>query len=203
MKNILRIISTSLILLSTTACVETVIIGSAATGTLVVMEKSFSATRQDISIATTLGVDFIENGLKNPGDSIDITVNEGRVLLTGIARNPDKANLAAELAWKAKGTKEVIDEIQISDHSNIKFKDVSKAFSDYLITLEVESKLLFGKKISSINYKVTTVRKIVYIIGTANDDNEMKNVVSIASRVRGVEKVVNHIVLSDDARRNG
>jgi len=195
------VILVSSLLIFATACVETVVVGSLATGMVVTREKNLSNTRLDIIISTKLGTKFLENGLKNPGNSVDVTVNEGRVLLTGIVREEQKAKLASELAWKVDGVKEVIDEIQLRD--DFKAKDVSTAFRDYLVSIEIETKLLLGKKITSSNYQITTVGKTVYLIGVASDNAEMQKVLSIAAKVRGVDKVVNHVILVNDRRRNG
>ncbi len=190
-------------LLALTSCVETVVVGSAATGYLATREKTFSDTQKDVVIASKLGTQFIEKGLKNPGNSIDITVNEGRVLLTGIVRDASKGRLANDLAWRLDGVKEVIDEVQVRSGDSLHVHDFTTAAADYLITSEIESKLLFKRYIASVNFKITTVNRTVYIIGVAQNDDEMQRVLSTASRVRGVKKVVNHIVLVDDKRRNG
>lgn len=189
------------LLIFSTSCVETIVAGSAATGVLVMRQKTLADTRHDIAIAANLGAEFIKNGLKNPGSSINVTVNEGRVLLTGIARDPQKAKLASDLAWKVENVKEVIDEIQLSEN-NLRPRDFSQAFFDYGLTLEIEAKLLLLREVASVNYKITTVNKVVYLIGLAADDEELQKVLTKISKVRGVEKIVNHVILSDDRRRN-
>lgn len=201
-KKLLGVFAVSLLIFST-SCVETVVVGSVVGGALVTREKSLNNTRHDIMISTTLGADFIANGLKNPGNSIDITVNEGRVLLTGIARDPQKAKLAQKLAWNVKDVREVIDEIQIREDGKFYARDVTVASRDYAITGEIETKILFGKNISSMNYQVTTVAGTVYLLGVADDESEMRHVLSIVSKVRGVDKVVNHVILENDSRRRG
>jgi osmotically-inducible protein OsmY len=190
------------ILLFTTSCVETVAVGTAATGVILMREKTAKDTQKDIVIASKLVVDFTKNGLKNPGNSIEITVNEGRVLLTGILRNKAKSGLAAQLAWKVEGVKEVIDEIQPSKNSYLKPKDFFKASRDYIITAEIEAKLLATAEISSLNYKITTANQVVYLIGVAQDSQELSKVLSLIAKISGVTKVVNHVILSDDSRRN-
>lgn len=189
------------LLLVATSCVETVIIGSAATGTMVVRDKSLHNTQKDIMISSTIATKFLENGLKNIGNSIDVTVNEGRVLLTGVARDPDKASLASELAWKVAGVKEVIDEIQLDDDGKINTRDVTNAFYDYVISGRIETQLFLTKGITSVNYQVTTVNKVVYLLGVADSNEELQKVLSIASKVKGVKKVVDHIISVNDARR--
>ena len=188
-------------LLFSTSCVETVVVGSAVTGTLVVREKSMEDTRNDIFISTEIGSQLLSNGLKNPGNSIDVTVNEGRVLLTGLVRDSDKAAQAVEIAWKVRGVKEVIDEVQLADSSKIRPRDFSIASKDYFITSQIESKLLFTKRITSVNYQVTTVAGTVYLLGVSDSEAEIQKVVGIASKIKGVKRVVNHVILVSDARR--
>lgn len=200
-----RVTTALLLLLLTfsTACVETVVFSSLTTGAIVMREKNFANTKEDIRISTQVGVAFAENNLKSLGNSVDVTVNEGRVLLTGIVNNSIKSKKALELAWKVKGVKEVIDEIQLRNHKGLKPKDFSKGFLDYIITYSIETKMLLNKEISTFNYQVTTVGGNVYLLGIAENREEMRKVLSITSRTNGVSKVINHIILINDDRRNG
>jgi len=200
---IFSVISMVALLISSTSCVETVVVGSIATGAVATREKSLNNTRYDIGIYTTLNIDFVQNGLKSFGNSIDVTVNEGRVLLTGIARDAMKAKLASDLAWKASGVREVIDEIQIREDESIHFKDFSKASYDYFLSSKIETRLLFTKKIPTFNYKITTVSSSVYVIGVAADEAELSRVLSVITKIRGVEKVISHVIFTNDRRRNG
>lgn len=198
---IISVIFTVFVLFLSTSCMETVLVGSAATGVSVIRDKSMSDTGKDIVISTKIGSSFLINGLKNYGNSVDVTVNEGRVLLTGIVRDAQKAKLASELSWNVKGVKEVIDEIQLRDGDSVHAKDFLNSAADYSITSQIESKMLFDKRIMTLNYQVTTVNKTVYFLGVAQDDSEKRRVLSLASKVRGVKKVVDHIVLTSDDRR--
>lgn len=199
----LSIVSLLAVLLVTTSCVETVILGSAATGTVVARDKSLKNTTSDISISTKVATKFLIHGLKNYGDSVDVTVNEGRVLLTGIVRDVEKAKSASKLAWEVKGVKEVIDEIQVRDNDYVHLKDYAIALNDYRITSVIESKMLFDDKILTLNYQTTTVAGTVYFLGVAQSSAEKNKLLSIASKVRGVKQVVDHVLLASDNRRNG
>lgn len=198
-----KIFSVVTLLFSLTSCIETVIVGSAATGLIVMREKSLTDTTHDATISTKLGAHFIKDGLKNVGNSVDITVNEGRVLLTGAVRKEENVKLATDLTWKTPKVKEVINEIHIRDEKIILPRNVSGAIFDYFLTTRVEAKLFILKNVSSINYKITTVDKVVYLLGVAKDDAEIRKVLNSISKIRGVKKVVNHIILVSDARRRG
>jgi osmotically-inducible protein OsmY len=183
------------------SCVETVVVGTLSTGVAITQEKKFSDTTKDSLIESKLILELVKNGLKTPGNTVEITVNEGRVLLMGVIRDRNKIGLANDLAWKISGVKEVIDETQTAEYDGLRPRDFSNGVTDYLITLQVESRLLFAKDLSSVNYKITTVNRVVYLIGIAFDEPELRRALTTAAKVRGVKKIVNHIILADDSRR--
>jgi len=201
-KKINKIYLLLLVVLTLSSCVETIVISSGVGAGLAYREKTVDQTRSDIKIATKIGLKFIKNGLKNIGNSIDITVNEGRVMLTGIVRDPKKAKLAQDLCWQVKDVNEVIDEIKIDETGKLKIQDFASALFDYLLTTEIETKFAIAKDLRTLNYQITTVDNHVYLLGVAINEKEMNRAVAIASKVRGVSKVVNHIILADDSRRS-
>ena len=196
-----KIILLAIMLFSLTSCVETIVLSTGVGAGLAYREKTIDDTRSDIKISTKIALKFLSKGLKNPGNSIDITVNESRVMLTGIVRDPAKAKLAQELCWQVAGVNEVIDEIQIPADNKFKLVDVGSAFFDYLITAEIETKFALAKDLRTLNYQITTVNNEVYLLGVAIDEKEMNRAVSLASKVQGVTKVINHIILANDSRR--
>ncbi|MBP7710707.1 MAG: BON domain-containing protein, partial [Rickettsiales bacterium] len=74
-------------------------------------------------------------------------------------------------------------------------------FWDYVLTLRIETALLLAREVSTVNYKVTTVSGVVYLLGVASDDDELQKVLSKISKIRGVKKIVNYIILANDSRR--
>ena len=188
------------ILLTLGSCVETVVFSSVMGAKISIREKTFNDTQKDWVIASKLKTMYFANGLNNFSNSADITVNEGRVLLTGVIREPQKAKLAQELAWKVTDVKEVIDEFQIID-TPLRPRNFSSAIIDGLITLELKSRMLIKEDLKSINYKITTVNRVVYLLGVVEDDNEMQTVLDFVAKTKGVEKVVNHLLLMNDVKR--
>lgn len=187
-------------LLFITSCVETVIVGSVASTRLAVREKTLINTKDDINIAARVVKNFSTSGLKVPGNAIDVMVNEKRVLLTGIVSNAQMARKAVHLAWKVKGVSEVIDEIQIArNNSNLNgFRTYSK---DAVITTQIEGRIFFTKDASTVNVKINTVNSVVYLLGVAKDDYEIEKITNIIAKIKGVRKVVSHLIKIDDARR--
>ncbi len=189
-----------LILFLTTSCVETVAIGSIAAIAVVAREKTLSTTADDVAIAAQIDKNFLTSGLKGLSSSIGVMVNEGRVLLTGVVRDENKAHLAAEIAWKVKGVKEVIDEIEVSKNG-VGMRDFSDPLTDSYITSVIKTKLFFYPQIAPSNYKVVTFKHVVYLLGVYKSEGDLKELLRIVSKTYGVKKVVNYVISADDSRR--
>lgn len=189
-----------LFLFFTTSCVETVVVGSFATISIVTREKSLSATADDALIAAQIDKDFLINGIKGVSNSVGVTVNEGRVLLTGVIRDTSKGDPALAIVWKVKGVKEVIDEIEV-DKKGVGVRDFTSSFSDSYITSVIKVKLFFHQSILPSNYKVTTFNNVVYLIGVYKSEDQLRELLQIVSKTSGVKKVVNYVISADDSRR--
>ncbi|MES2677648.1 MAG: BON domain-containing protein [Pseudomonadota bacterium] len=186
-----------LTLILTTACVETVVVGATATGVVIAQDKSIVDTKDDLLITTQIDQKFIAQGLKNPVNKIGVTVDKQRVLLTGIVDDSNLVKKANEIAWKVSGVKEVIDEIQVKENKSLADNFVNY-FKDVAITAQISSKALLDKNIASVNFEVVTINKVVYLIGTAQNSNEIKALSDIAAKTVGVKKVISHIILAKD-----
>ncbi len=182
------------------SCVETVVVGSVAGATVVAREKSLKNTKDDVIIAAKIDAELLKNGAKTPQNSVNVMVNEGRVLLTGIVRDVEMGKKAVIIVNKVAGVKEVIDEIQI-DRQGFGVADFGDFFRDSYITSAIKTKLFFKPSIASANYKISTIAGTVYLFGIAIDEENLKEVAATSSKTIGVRKVVNHIILANDARR--
>ncbi len=171
--------------------------GAGATGYSVTQERSAGDTIDDITIRTKINSLYIQKDVNDLYSGVSIEVNEGRVLLTGNVQKPESKVEAVRLAWQPQGVKEVINEIEVRDKTSIK-NDTKDAW----ITAQVKAKLLLERNVRSINYNVETVNAVVYLIGIAQDENELDVATVVASKVKGVQKVVSHVRLKEDPLRN-
>lgn len=195
-----KIIITLALFLTLISCVPATIGSSVVVGNAAVKEKAIKESVSDSYISFILDAHLLEYGIKSPNNYVDALVDEGRVLLVGVVSDVNKWNDAQTLAKNIKGVKEVINEIEILEQ-NFGFKSVSDNTYDAALTTEIKTRLLFSYDISSSNYSIITVNSIVYLIGIAKDREEMESVAILASRVKGVKKVINHVILRSDARR--
>ncbi len=190
-----------LLLVLTTSCVETVVVGSVAGGVMIARHKTVEETKNDTIISAKLAKIFVENGLKSPGSYVEFTVYEGRVLLTGIVDDLASSREAQDLSWKVEGVKEVIDEVEARSKMKSSFSRFTRGTRDYLVTATASTKLAFARNVSSVNYKVITVNGSLYLFGIAENEFEMRKALAIVAGISGVTRVVNHVILKNDERR--
>ena len=127
---------------------------------------------------------------------VSLTVHEGRVMLTGTVSKPEMRVNAVRLAWQAAGVREVIDEIEVTDQTGI-----SDYANDVWIANKLRSYLMFDDKVKNINYTVDAVNGTLYLMGVAQNQDELDRVVAHARDISGVKRVVNHVLLKSDPSR--
>ena len=150
---------------------------------------------EDAEIQLSLNNRLLNHSPELFGD-VSTEVIEGRVLLTGsVPRREDKV-VATRAAWETPGVVEVTDELTIQGDSG------AMAYAeDAWISNQLRVNLLTDMKVSSQNYNVETVDKVVHLTGIARSNKELARVIDHASVVPGVEKVVSHVLTIDDPRR--
>ncbi|MEZ5690087.1 MAG: BON domain-containing protein [Rickettsiales bacterium] len=178
------------------ACVP-LMIGGATEGAMVVaQERSVGNAIDDTAITFQIKNLYANKDYADLLANVEIKTIEGRVLLTGNVDKPNSQIEAVNLAWRVEGVKEVINEIQINDQSG--FINYAK---DVWISTQVRTRLLFGKNIRDVNYSVITVNQVVYLMGIAQNQEELNRVTNLVSTTDSVKKVVSYVRFKDDPRR--
>ena len=184
------------ILLIYSGCAQ-VAVGGISKSVMVAKEERTVGTFIDDTVIAAKLKNLYFNNNEKIFFNVDVEVNEGRVLLTGTVETSDIRIEATKLAWGINDVVTVINEIQISDNDNIlDYAD------DLVITTKINAKLLINKEINNLNYNIDTVNKIVYVIGIAQNKNELANVIDIINSVYGVKEVINYVRLKEDSIQN-
>ena len=157
-------------------------------------EKGLSTSVADTQIYAKLTDRFIKSDFSLL-TAVDITVNDGAVLLTGKVKTPEEKILATRLAWEIFGVREVVNELQVTDTSSI--KDLAK---DLAASATLRTKLIGDSNISSMNFSIDVVNGIVFLSGVAADADEINRVVAHARDIRFTQQVINYITLQTDKR---
>ncbi len=173
--------------LALSGCTSAVLGGGAAVGVAAAQERSVGAAVDDTVIYTDITARIFAKNV-DLFSAVGVEVVEGRVLLTGSVKRPEDRVEAVRLAWQVKGVREVINEIQVSDTSSL-----SNFARDSWISAQLRSKLLLDKQIESLNYNVETVNGIVYMIGIAQNEAELKRATNLARTIPHVREVVSHV----------
>jgi osmotically-inducible protein OsmY len=92
------------------------------------------------------------------------------------------------LAWKAYGVKEVINEIQVTAEGG-----PLMIARDTWITTQLLSRITFDGTILAINYNIETVAGTVYLIGIAQNIDELDRVMAHTREITYVRKIISHV----------
>jgi osmotically-inducible protein OsmY len=199
-----NILKTTLLMIAlqlTSSCVPILVgaggVAAIVGGKMMIQEKTVGETISDTTIWTKIKTKLANSGIDNlMMGSINIKVNEGRVLLTGTIPDKHKIITILKSCWSVNGVKEVINELKIAGA-----EDQPTFFnktSDAWITSKIKGKLLADVKIHSIDYTVETIDGVVYLFGTSQSQSELDEAVKIASNTEGVKKVVSYVRIKKD-----
>jgi osmotically-inducible protein OsmY len=167
----------------------------AVVGTAALQERGFQQTLDDKSLEVSLQKALIDIDFET-FQRIDVSVVEGRILLTGIVPNADDRVKAVETAWKSDGVVEVINEILIGN-------DVGFINSEFDLKIEkaMDLDLTLDKQIKGLNYISDSTNGTLFIIGIAQNQAELDRVLAHARNVERVRQVVSYVQLKDSPER--
>jgi osmotically-inducible protein OsmY len=166
----------------------------AAVGTAAVSEGGIGGTAKDIAIQAQINELWFSHDIEM-FRKLDLTVNQGRVLITGIVQDPEHRVEAVRLAWQPSGVTQVINEIRVAEEGG----GVMGFARDTWITTQIRTKITFDRDILSINYNIETVQGTVYLMGVAQSQRELNRVIETARTVADVKQVVSYVKVRGDA----
>jgi osmotically-inducible protein OsmY len=178
------------------SCAVAVVGAGGAVGMGAAQERGFEASVDDAKIKTDISASYVDNSF---GLYHDITVDviEGRVMLTGSVEKRETHDDAVKIAWQTAGVRQVIDEVQVTSEGGFK-----SGVNDAWIANKLRTQLMFNGDVKNVNYIVEVENGIVYLFGIAQDQTELDRVIATARNISDVKRVINHVVLKDDPRRN-
>jgi len=179
----------ALLAFSLPGCVGFVLAGTATTGALVAQERTIGEGFDDTAIDMAIDSKYAEDGFKVFG-RVNTEVYEGHVMLTGNVPTVEDRARAVQLAWATPKVKEVINEIEINDRS-----ELGRWPKDTWISARLKNKLLWDTHVNSFNYQIEVVNRNIYLAGVAKDATELERVTTHARKIKGVKKVVSHVRL--------
>ena len=184
-----------LILFLLSGCVGASSTGVFGTGVSIAMDPRTLGTQIDDSIMDkSLDARLVAMN-KNYLIDVKTKVLDGRIFLTGKVDTPEEKLKITKLAWETKGARSVKNDLKIKEDFN--FKQSAK---DILITSQLRSAMIFNKKIKAVNYNIDTIKKVIYVYGIAQSEEEKDEIVKEAKEILDVKNVVTSILLVEDLR---
>ena len=174
-------------------CSPAGVLASSGATTMVVAEgdKSLGTAVDDATIKLNISRKLLISK-NNLFINIDTSVVEGMVLLTGIVKNQESRIEAVKIVWEIKGVKEVINEIEIGDKTSIK-----EYANDVWITTQIKTLAARDIGLRSISYNIETIRGKVFLAGITSRPEQLETLVDITKSVKGVNEVVNYVVIKE------
>ena len=178
-----------------TGCVGTSSTGVFGTGVSIAFDPRTIGTQIDDSIMQKNLSAKLINMNTNYILSVKTKVLDGRIFITGKVDTVEEKLKITKLGWEIKGARSVKNDLKIKEEFN--FKQTAK---DVLITSQLRTALITNKKIKSANYDIDTYKKIIYVYGISQNEEERAEVINEAKKVLDVEDVVTSIFLVEDLR---
>jgi len=150
-------------------------------------EKSFGESWDDVSIKLGIKEKYFSYDA-TLFTKIDVEVELGVVLLTGVVPFGDMRLEAVRLAWQQEGVVEVLNEISIDTGYGL--DDIAK---DKFISTQLFTKVLGDREIKKFKYDHEVFKQVIYLFGVSNDQNEINRVIDHAKSIKGVVDVINYI----------
>ena len=186
-----------LILIYLSGCAGALIGGVATVGLATVQERSMKDFAIDLKLELQLQKKLFEANKDKLFATVDVIIIEQRIMLIGNVESQEVRDLATKISWEVSPKiKAVLNELTIGGKSTL----LSEA-KDVRISLSLSGLLIGDVDISDINFSHSVSKQVIFLIGIAKNDDELNQVIHHARTVKGVRKVISHIILKNDKKR--
>ena len=179
-------------------CAATVVGAGATAGVAAAEERGMGGAIDDTKIQMEINHLWFDRDVEMYRQ-VTLNISEGRVMLTGVVATDQARADAVRLAWQASGVREVLNEIQVRAAGE---PGLDQAH-DMWIQEKLKARLLTDSDVKNINYTIDVTDSVVYLLGIAQSQAELDRVIAHARDTSGVKRMINHVLLKTDPKRNG
>lgn len=144
--------------------------------------RTLGAQTEDTTIEFKAGA-RLRDSIRFPG-GISVTSYNRKVLLTGQVGNDEDRRLAEQIVARIDNVRSVENALIVAGQPAL-----SASASDAAVSASVKTALIENSETKGLAVKIVTESGVVYLMGIASR-KEADRVSQVASRVRGVQKVV-------------
>jgi osmotically-inducible protein OsmY len=154
-------------------------------------ERSFVGSIKDVNAGRVIEA-RMTRALDYKLKGVDVEVAEGIVVLTGnVPTQKDKIE-AARIAWSARGIEQVGNEVIVGGKQSF-----IRNTKDGFLEKSVRARLLADKLVKARNFNIETHDGIVYVLGVARTNRELKRAAKIAATTKGARQVISYARIAD------
>ncbi|HPN06585.1 MAG TPA: BON domain-containing protein [Hyphomonadaceae bacterium] len=154
-------------------------------------DRTFGEALDDSSAATEIKTRLFGAGGFNRFGEVDVAVVDRFVLLSGRVPSEADAKEAERIAWQVASIDEVANELQVDSYN------LGRDLNDSWIVEQVRLRLLADNDIKGTNFNIQAHNGVVYLLGLARTDEELRKAAEHASLVKGVAKVVSYVKMRE------
>lgn len=152
-----------------------------------VSDRTLGESLDDASAATDIKTRLLGAGLNGRFMEVDVAVVDRFVLLSGRVATEEDRRMAERLAWDVASVDEVANELAID------YWDLGRDLNDAWITEQVRFRLIGDDAITGTNFNIQVHSGVVYLLGVARSEEELRRAAEHASLVAGVQKVISYV----------
>jgi osmotically-inducible protein OsmY len=150
-------------------------------------ERTLNEVGDDLAVKANILHEFVD---EDQGLLLFVSadVYQGDVMLTGAVKSRTDEQLAETLARRVKGVKRIFNDIQITEDGGL-----HETAKDMTIEVKVKAALAAAIGVRIVNYRWRAINEVVYLIGTAQSEEELD---TVYDRIRGLDevfRVVTHV----------
>jgi hyperosmotically inducible protein len=130
----------------------------------------------------------------NPNQT-DVAAKDGKITLTGTAKNQAQKELTTEYAKDAEGVKDVDNQMAVVESKTTPERTIAERIDDASITAQVKTSLLTHRSTSAVKTHIQTSEGVVTVSGVAGNAAEKSLVTKLINDIDGVMSVENNMTL--------
>jgi osmotically-inducible protein OsmY len=160
---------------------------AAGAGVMAVQNRSIGRGIDDAAISNTVKARLMAYD-SSAYARVDVEVAEAQVLLSGTTATDQNRLDAERIAWGVKGVDGVANQIAVGRNQGL-----FGSAHDEWITARVRAKLISDPAVKGLNFNIETHDGVVYLMGLASSEDEMRRAAEGASYIGGVKRVISYM----------
>lgn len=151
---------------------------------VVMDDRSISDDYTDTKLNLAIRHNLAQQKLSYAVD-IELTVFEGAVLLNGALPAENYIDDVLKTVWQTEGVEKVYNYIRLAEPPSV---DVVN--EDAAMSAKIRYQLSVTRGISSVNYKITMENGVIYLMGIAQNREELDSVIAVIKNTVNIKDII-------------